>query len=71
MKNFVAMHHHRHGTSVFLFQSETNWQGQKSLKDPEHNCLVLMDYLGIDYEPDREEWIEVLDIDVTNLPTVP
>ena len=52
MKLFLVMHHHRHGVDAFLIMSE--WEPM--IKDLVMAC-------DLDYEPDRDENIEFLEVD--------
>lgn len=57
---YVAVHHHRHGISVFPFQSALE----------SFDEMDIAKALAIDYEPEKEEFIEISQCDFSNIPEV-
>jgi hypothetical protein len=56
---WLVLHTHRHGTSTFMVRHSAQ---------PEQEPVVAA--LGIDYEPDREECIEIFLVDSDACPTL-
>ena len=54
---YLALHHHRFGTSALLFRNRTGEPPMES----------VVEQFGDDFEPDRNEWIEVIPVTITNL----
>lgn len=62
MKNQILIHKHRHGIDVYPFKSETDYSGwYHSDEDLETiNLLSLCAILGVEFEPDRDETIDIV-----------
>lgn len=57
MKTYVLEHHHRHGSSVYILQSQRDLTRQDALE-----------YLGDEFEPNREdEWFELSQAEPTTI----
>ena len=54
---FVAVHHHDYGTSVYLFRYTPT---EEQPVPPEREIVSRCD---IDFEPDKEEWIDICEAD--------
>jgi len=52
---FIGVHHHRYGTSVTLFESD------------DMSMERFIEYLGDTYEPDREESLELEQVEPVRL----
>lgn len=59
MTVYVVLHTHRFGTSVYLVRSPY---------PPTEDDVVAT--LQLDFEPDREEQIDISEVEVDNIPTV-
>jgi hypothetical protein len=55
-KHYVGLHHHKHGIGAYIFEG-----GDEPSEDE------FASFLGDDFEPDREEWLEVIKTDVTEI----
>ena len=72
MKTYILIHKHKHGDSLFPFQSEKEffgWHEEENTNVREEFGDVL-DALGVGYESDKGEWIEFIEIDLANLITI-
>ena len=58
-RKFIALHSHRFGTDIHLFQSEYN-AVEMFIRLSTGQQIEFAEALGIDYEPDREETLEVV-----------
>jgi len=57
---YGVYHHHEYGGSTYLLWAD---------HDPSEEEVILA--CGIDFEPDRDEWISVDSIGDAEIPTVP
>lgn len=61
---YVALHHHRHGVSVYPFRSN------KTVPSDDAVLQKLIQHFDIDFEPHREEYIDVVHVDLGDLPLI-
>lgn len=68
MKTYTLIHTHKHGTSFWVFQSArddvpTGWHGGDDDDEDEDGepslVMQLCKSLGVDFEPDREEYLDI------------
>lgn len=71
LHHYVLMHTHRHGSDAVPFSSESeNMNGFLNEEPvPGSKWDTLLNTLGIDFEPDREEVVEVVSVDEPQLLT--
>ena len=70
-RTFIAIHNHNYGVTVILFKSKhdyISWYG------PESEPKMFKHFtkpLGIDFEPKRNESLEVIEIDTNDIKEIP
>jgi hypothetical protein len=57
---YIILHHHEYGTTTGLVESD---------HEPGEDEVIRA--LGLDYEPDKGEWIEVSLVDKVEIVTLP
>lgn len=62
MKQYVLIHNHSYGFTPYFFQSEQNWYSE--------DAAELAKKLEIDYEPDKDEDITVMEMENTSNPII-
>lgn len=63
MNKFRILHHHEYGNSIFDFESEHDlFEIMRNLDDEEQEKFAN-EVLGIEYEPELDEYLEFLEID--------
>lgn len=73
--NLLAIHRHKFGTTVFPFYSKlTPLHLLEKYKDDNFCCYPNAEFcqqLGIDFEPDKDEDIEIVELDRDeHIPTI-
>lgn len=71
MKTYIMIHSHKHGISVFPFQSKDEYSGwhedeNSDLAEFQH----IYDAVEANVEQGKGEFVEFIEIDVVNIPTV-
>jgi len=61
MKNYILMHTHKHGITYYLFRSNRAFSGyyDEENEEPDFELQQVLSGLGIYYEPDRNESLEI------------
>jgi len=69
MKTYTILHTHKHGADTYVFETErtdvpTGWHGSDT--DPDDEVLnSLLAACGVDFEPDRDEYLDILELGET------
>jgi len=62
MRYYILTHEHRHGIDAIPFKSQHN------LVDL-YNSEIAYE-LGINYEPDSDEFLDIIEIDINEIPEI-
>lgn len=76
MKTYILKHNHRHGEEIYLFNSDEDpigyWNQDCEVIKEQDEALMLgiLKALGIDFEQDRGETIEIEEFPIKGIPTI-
>lgn len=70
MNTYLLIHTHRHGITTELFQSNTNYEGFYAYLLDDDDIKPVLESLGIDFKPDREETIDIQSLDLGDIKEV-
>jgi len=72
MTTYILTHNHRYGQSLFPFQSEKEFSGfyEDENTDVIEEFGEILTQLEVDYDNDRGEWIEFIEVDLNDLTTI-
>ena len=79
MNTYLLVHKHKRGITTKLFQSSKNYEGfydnddaDDFVSQPNPNLPIahVLEALGCNFEPHRDETIDITSIDLGDIPTV-
>lgn len=68
-------HHHKHGVTYQPFRSYVEpdygfWEHENLHEEDQAYYVELAQKLGLDLEFEKLEWVEIVRVDLTNIPTI-
>lgn len=75
LHDFLLCHHHKRGVGYQPCRSYSTpdygfWEKENITEEDENYFTELCKNLGLDLEWDKGEWIEIVKIDLTNIPVI-